>query len=45
MNPNTLCFLAVLGAVLAVTFLWLIAIDVSRLADAVERLAGRERER
>ncbi len=41
---GTLCFLAILGAVLAVTFLWSIAIDLDRLADAVERLARRERE-
>jgi hypothetical protein len=45
MNAHTLCFLAILGAVLTVTFLWMIAIDVNRLADAVERLAERQRER
>ncbi len=43
MNGAT-CFLIFLGAVLAVTFLWLIAIGLDRLADAVERLAGRERK-
>jgi hypothetical protein len=45
MNAHTLCFLAILGVVLAVTFLWSIAIDVDRLADAVERLARKDGER
>ena len=41
MNGAT-CFLIFLGAVLAVTFLWLIAIHLGRLADAVERLARKD---
>jgi hypothetical protein len=45
MHTDTLCFLTILGAVLAVTLLWLIVLDVGRIANAVERLARKDGER